>query len=500
MRKELHNLVPDHEKWFRGITVESSKLAWTLPLPPKKAAAPNAPTVGAISSGIFSATDDEASAARFEDMLRERSSGEALVVALRFDFDGHLVEEGRAGDGALHHHGEQPDKPGYTLNELAQLQRSAVPSQRVIAIRALRHIVDAIKAGAYDEQTCVHLVDHFIGDPMVTIFAVDALNDRNESVMMHALRLVHALVCSPAEAETMLRWRLTRRSPLSFWFGVTNAQKDAVDLGADLIANLLHAGVVQSLSRVLQNRDFLREIDGADILLQTLARLARHSPGAAAGIIKTQGLLQGIVNAFVAVPWPALGAASVANPHAIDVMCAIAESGAKAADELVAVGGVHAVSRYIIAALPAAASPADIERAAALKVHSLLLLEALAMYPRVADMFGDLTDALNTSFVTEISSARAGALPSVGALRVAVATLRYYTAVAPLLPEHVRCGALWPQLTTLLARSLEVVQHMPASAWQLRSDGTLSIVLLLCGVASFLCVVNSCLFDSYCFF
>ena len=56
---------------------------------------------------------------------------------LRFDFDGRLVEPGRAVDvtEGLHHHGEAPDAAGYTVPELARLCRSAFPGQRILAMQ-----------------------------------------------------------------------------------------------------------------------------------------------------------------------------------------------------------------------------------------------------------------------------------------------------------------------------------------------------------------------------
>ena len=65
--------------------------------------------------------------------LLRRAALELGLHDARFGFDGRLVhggggepaegEEGEQGDGggthdALHHHGDEPDKPGYTLPEL----------------------------------------------------------------------------------------------------------------------------------------------------------------------------------------------------------------------------------------------------------------------------------------------------------------------------------------------------------------------------------------------
>lgn len=42
---------------------------------------------------------------------------------------------------ALHHHGEEPEAAGYTLDELFHLSRSTVLQQRVIALQTLSNII-----------------------------------------------------------------------------------------------------------------------------------------------------------------------------------------------------------------------------------------------------------------------------------------------------------------------------------------------------------------------
>lgn len=57
----------------------------------------------------------------------------------RYDLFGNiaLVETENQYDPTLHHHGEEPDRAGYTIEELIHLSRSTVPLQRSFALRAL---------------------------------------------------------------------------------------------------------------------------------------------------------------------------------------------------------------------------------------------------------------------------------------------------------------------------------------------------------------------------
>ena len=53
----------------------------------------------------------------------------------RFDFNGSLLpykDSSIPVTAALHHHGDEPDRPGYTLEELLTLARSVNPKQRSI--------------------------------------------------------------------------------------------------------------------------------------------------------------------------------------------------------------------------------------------------------------------------------------------------------------------------------------------------------------------------------
>jgi hypothetical protein len=45
---------------------------------------------------------------------------------------------------ALHHHGEEPERPGYTLQELLKLSRSSLQQQRVLALTTLANILDKV--------------------------------------------------------------------------------------------------------------------------------------------------------------------------------------------------------------------------------------------------------------------------------------------------------------------------------------------------------------------
>jgi RNA polymerase II-associated protein 1 len=46
---------------------------------------------------------------------------------------------------ALHHHGENPEAAGYTLDELFHLSRATILQQRVIALQTIANIIRQVK-------------------------------------------------------------------------------------------------------------------------------------------------------------------------------------------------------------------------------------------------------------------------------------------------------------------------------------------------------------------
>jgi hypothetical protein len=71
----------------------------------------------------------------------------------RFDFEGNLIAPGQnvPVTRALHHHGNEPDQAGYTLDELFHLARSKFNQQKVLAIQTIGNILAKCHAGVYQD-------------------------------------------------------------------------------------------------------------------------------------------------------------------------------------------------------------------------------------------------------------------------------------------------------------------------------------------------------------
>ncbi|RWA05888.1 hypothetical protein EKO27_g9218, partial [Xylaria grammica] len=121
----LQNL---HEKYFPSLPADPSKLAWMAPIP-----TPNSPA------------DRDSPYYPGQDSLP--------ISALRFDFRGTLlpprISRAVPMSKGLHHHGEAPEAAGYTIRELARLERSAVPGQRCMAYQTLGRILYRLGKGDF---------------------------------------------------------------------------------------------------------------------------------------------------------------------------------------------------------------------------------------------------------------------------------------------------------------------------------------------------------------
>ncbi len=125
----------------------------------------------------------------------------------RFDFQGNVMsnKEEVPVTMALHHHGEEPDLAGYTLDELFHLSRSKFNQQRVLALQTIANILakchqgfyhDIIKSGSYleeereeeeEEKDKKHNLLNQLIDGGVLYLLRWSLDDQTESIINVAL-------------------------------------------------------------------------------------------------------------------------------------------------------------------------------------------------------------------------------------------------------------------------------------------------------------------------
>ena len=85
----------------------------------------------------------------------------------------------------LYHHGDEPDRPGYTLSELFILLRSTNSRQKVFALDTLAAILDKYWTGVMDFCFSENPVHELIVSGLVSVLR-SCLDEREESIVFAA--------------------------------------------------------------------------------------------------------------------------------------------------------------------------------------------------------------------------------------------------------------------------------------------------------------------------
>ena len=193
----------------------------SLPLRPPSAPSVTFPSGGPAAAGL----GDGAGAEELEALKREwmgdapdepprldeakfrRSAEEALEAAtrtlglhdVRFDLGGEVIDAARAATidvkQGLHHHGDAPAAPGYTLAELSHLCRSSVPAQRSQALLAVGAVLRRASqpAQAAAAMATARAVSRWCRDADTALLLRVALDDGHLSCVHAALDAADAL-------------------------------------------------------------------------------------------------------------------------------------------------------------------------------------------------------------------------------------------------------------------------------------------------------------------
>ena len=127
----------------------------------------------------------------------------------RFDFSGKLINP-EENDKiptqlALHHHGNEPEKAGYTIDELYQLIRSQFNQQRFIAIKCLGNIIENCHLGEYRFQLKdPMLLDQLIESGVIFLLRF-SLDNQIESIITVTLNAFKNLLQPPKQEEYLDR-------------------------------------------------------------------------------------------------------------------------------------------------------------------------------------------------------------------------------------------------------------------------------------------------------
>ncbi|XP_012214990.2 RNA polymerase II-associated protein 1 [Linepithema humile] len=222
----------------------------------------------------------------------------------RFDFNGFLLpykDESLTVDKGLHHHGEEPERPGYSLQELLQLSRSSTQQQRCTALTTLANIMEKARNGWYDKA--LHPAPLIaLSQKNILLLLRFSLDDSSIAVVTAALQALRAFLVSEADEVC-----LDRLQGLDKYVEPTlTPELEDKDTSSLMDHELVQLDAVAMLLRsdfLLRVRYILNEMHpppvGVTCALEILIRLARHSHITALNISSTRYLLDTIIRNFM---------------------------------------------------------------------------------------------------------------------------------------------------------------------------------------------------------
>ncbi|XP_006883054.1 PREDICTED: RNA polymerase II-associated protein 1 [Elephantulus edwardii] len=302
--------VTPNKEWLHMDTVELEKLHWTQDLPPLRQQ-------------------------QMQERMQARFNLQGELLAPDVDLPTHL---------GLHHHGEEAERAGYSLQELFHLTRSQISQQRVLALQVLAQVISRAQAGEFGGQI-VGSVLRLLLDAGFLFLLRFSLDDKVDSVIAAAVRALRALLVAPGDEELL-------DNTFSWYHGASvfplipnqedkddededeetparKGKRKSPEEGSQPLPDLARHDVIKGLlaTNLLPRLRYILEVTcpGPAVVLDILAvliRLARHSLESATRVLECPRLIETIIQEFLPTIWTPVGMGPVLSLHGMP--CAIA--------------------------------------------------------------------------------------------------------------------------------------------------------------------------------
>uniref|UniRef100_A0A8C1KDG5 RNA polymerase II-associated protein 1-like n=1 Tax=Cyprinus carpio TaxID=7962 RepID=A0A8C1KDG5_CYPCA len=376
--------IKPQKEWLHMDKVESEKLEWTRDLP--------AP--------------------------RKQSTKKAMQA--RFDFAGTLIPPTKdlPTHLGLHHHGEEPELAGYSLQELFLLSRSQLNQQRNLAVSTLANVLAKARAGEYISSLKGSVLSSLLDAGLLFLLRF-SLDDSVKGVMSAAVHALRALLVSSDDEECLdnaFPWLLGMATfPL-----LPTAQEDEDDEGLDETIketarekeekktdhDVASQDVVkgflkmQGLPRLRYILEVVRPSPRVVLdILEVLIRIARHSTAAATQILACPRLMNTVISEFLPCSWAPATSQALSSLYGLPVALAmkllrvLASAGRHACARILnSLGGKELLSRFVVV------EPSEmlLETGEALRcsTEALRLFAVAASYGQACNLYTDLYPVL----------------------------------------------------------------------------------------------------------
>ncbi|TRY55386.1 hypothetical protein DNTS_034407 [Danionella cerebrum] len=295
----------------------------------------------------------------------------------RFDFAGVLIPptEDLPTHLGLHHHGEEPEMAGYSLQELFLLSRSQLNQQRILAISTLANVLAKAHAGEYISSLKGNVLSSLL-DAGVLFLLRFSLDDGVEGGMAAAVHALHALLVSPKDEECLDNAFSWLHGMASFPLLPSAQDEDEDDEGLDEVMketpkekeekktdhDVARQDVVkgflkmQGLPRLRYILEVVRPSPKVVLeILEILIRIARHSTAAATQILDCPRLMDTVISEFLPSYWAPTTSQAASSLYGLPVAMAmkllrvLASAGRHICARILnSLGGKELLSRFVV--------------------------------------------------------------------------------------------------------------------------------------------------------
>ncbi|XP_060031036.1 RNA polymerase II-associated protein 1 isoform X2 [Erinaceus europaeus] len=303
--------VTPNKEWLHMDTVELEKLHWTQDLPPLQQQ-------------------------QTQERMQARFSLQGELLAPDVDLPTHL---------GLHHHGEEAERAGYSLQELFYLTRSQVSQQRALALHVLAQVISRAQAGEFGDRLEDSILRLLLDAGFLFLLRF-SLDDRVDGVIAAAVHALRALLVVPGDEELL-------DSTFSWYLGsvvfplmpskedkedededeqptAEKAKKKSPERGGRPPSDLARHDVIKGLlaTSLLPRLRYILEVicPGPSVVLDILAvliRLARHSLEAATRVLECPRLIETVVQEFLPTNWTPVEPGPATSLHRVPCAAAM---------------------------------------------------------------------------------------------------------------------------------------------------------------------------------
>ncbi|XP_059376536.1 RNA polymerase II-associated protein 1-like [Carassius carassius] len=356
------------------------------------------------------------------DLPAPRKQSTKKAMQARFDFAGSLIPptEDVPTHLGLHHHGEEPELAGYSLQELFLLSRSQLNQQRNLAVSTLANILAKARAGEYISSLKGSVLSSLL-DSGVLFLLRFSLDDSVEGVMSAAVHALRALLVSSDDEECLdnsFSWLLGMATfpllptaqedededdeGLNETMKETAKEKEERKIDHDVARQDVVKGFLkmQGLPRLRYIVEVVRPSPRVVLdILEVLIRIARHSTAAATQILDCPRLMNSVISEFLPCSWAPATSQAPSSLYGLPVALAmkllrvLASAGRHACARILnSLGGKEVLSRFVVV------EPSEmlLEAGEALRcsTEALRLFAVAASYGQACSLYTDLYPVL----------------------------------------------------------------------------------------------------------